>query len=354
MKRLLAAAGLASLTLIGAASAASAQTVKVMVMQVDGDATSLKAGNRIQNSILRVFQNTVRSPDYQRLMAQYNIQGFDVYNEAALGIQFPNYNRDNHRRSQQEVISFARNFTNPKLDVVITYSAYAEAVEDPYTGIAKLQGTLEYQALNMLDNQFLGGDRLTLNTAGVPFTGCAAGTGNNGQPSEECVKRFVSDNFDVLARDAANQMAIQLATPLGLAFGGHQQVIVPTQPTQPVQPSQPIIGNNQNGTGGQLAPRYPNPECRNLATNFSLTFEGFDNYRITAVEQFLSSWSCAFDVDIVQSNFSSATYDYKTSADQGRLVRNLRLMLDAMGVVGSVRTNGQNEIKVEILQTRSY
>ena len=79
MKRLLTATAVAALAAFSTVSAVSAQTVKVMIMQLDEDKASLKRGNRIQNSISRVFQQTIYAPDYQQRMRQYGIQGFDQY-----------------------------------------------------------------------------------------------------------------------------------------------------------------------------------------------------------------------------------------------------------------------------------
>ena len=66
----------------------------------------------------------------------------------------------------------------------------------------------------------------------------------------------------------------------------------------------------------------------------------------------MASWVCKLDLDVVKSAFSGASYEYKTRASQQRVIRNIRLMAELMGLVVDIRTKGRNEITVRSLALR--
>jgi uncharacterized membrane protein len=66
----------------------------------------------------------------------------------------------------------------------------------------------------------------------------------------------------------------------------------------------------------------------------------------------MASWKCALDLDTVNSSFSGIQYEYKTTADKQRVIRNIRLMLELLGIIAEPRTNGNNEIIVTSVSLR--
>ncbi|MBO0905464.1 hypothetical protein [Jiella sonneratiae] len=324
-----------------AASAAHAATINVLVMQEDWDQESLPRNNRIQNAVLSTINQTLNAPAYQSKLRQYGIEGMDVYDETALTLNF--YQQDRQRRTDEELISVVRSIDNPQIDYVMPYTLYARAVTEPYSGIVKLQMSLNYRALDVRSGRFVGGDNLDLDTKGVSFTGCAAGL--NGTPADpHCIKEFVSLNGEKLARNAGNKLAIQLAALLGRQYGsGHSETIVEHGDTNEAI-GDDVAGLPRHGVGGSV--------CDNPPTTFAVTFRGFEQRQVNAVEEYMSYWKCALDLDVTSSDFSEITFSYKTRSDQQRVLRNVRLMLELMGVVAEPQTQGSNEIVVEALGVR--
>ena len=274
-------------------------------------------------------------------LREFGITGIDVYDETALTLTF--YGPDRQRRSDEELISLVRTVQNPPMDVMVPYTIYARAVTDPYTSIVKLQMSLNYRALDVRSGRFLGGDNLDIDTAGVPFTGCAAGLAGT-QADPHCVKEFVSANGERLARNAGNKLALQIGALLGPSYGGVGNAATGgAQQNAAVDATAPSGGTSVGVSDG----------CANLPTTYAITFRGFDQRQMNAVEEYMAFWSCAIDLDVSDSDFSEITYVYKTRASEQRMLRNIRLMMELMGQIAEPTTQGSNQIVVEALNLRS-
>ncbi|MCB1330153.1 MAG: hypothetical protein KDK28_12270 [Maritimibacter sp.] len=341
MKTLLIAAA-ASVTsfFVAAPVVADVPTINVLVVQEDWDEDSLIRNNRIQTAVLNTLNQTLHAPAYQSVLQRYGISGMDVYDETFLTLNF--YEQDRQRRRDEELISIAQTVNNPEMDVLVPYTIYARAVTDPYTQIVKLQMSLNYRAINIRDGRWMGGDNLDIDTAGVPFTGCA--TGINGTPADpHCVKEFVSQYGEQLARNAGNKLAIQLAGSLGRAYGSAPSEGAVTDPA--------AAGTNAAVSGETMAYQAVQG-CGNIPTTFQVQWIGFEQRQINAIEEHMNFWKCALDTDVTDSDFSQVTFSYKTRADKARVIRNIRLMLELIGQVAEPRTEGSNTIVVEALGIR--
>lgn len=343
MKMLAKTAAAAMFGICALTGAASAATINLLVMQEDWDQESLVRNNRIQNAVLSTINQTLNAPAYQSRLRQYGIEGMDVYDETALTLNF--YQQDRQRRTDEELISVVRSIDNPQMDIVVPYTIYARAVTEPYSGIVKLQMSLNYRAIDVRSGRFVGSDNLDLDTKGVSFSGCAAGL--NGTPADpHCIKEFVSLNGEKLARNAGNKLAIQLAALLGRQYGGGGAGKAGLVDDAPVNDAieTDVATLPHGGVGGGV--------CDNIPTTFSVTFRGFEQRQMNAVEEYMAYWKCALDLDVSSSDFSEITFSYKTRSDQQRILRNIRLMLELMGVVAEPQTQGSNEIVVEALGIR--
>ncbi len=356
MKKLVASAAImlpAAMAIPATASAAS--TVKLLVMQEDWDKASLPRNSRIQNAILNTLNQTLHAPAYQSIINRYGIQGMDVYSETAVTLPF--YKQDRTRRRDEELISLARAVNNPTIDVLTMYTVYARAVPDPYTQISRLQIALNYRALDVKSGRYLGGGNLDVNTNGIVVTGCAAGL-NYQKPDPHCVAEFVSRHAERLAQDAGNKLALQLSALLGRAYGKPGPVGRPGQHAKggPIAPPAIVPGAEGVPGPGPRSSAYAggkrHPGCNSLPTNFLVTYKGFSQRQINFIEGNMANWKCALDLDTASSSFSGIQYEYKTTANQQRIVRNIRLMLELLGIVGEPKTNGTNEIIVSALTLR--
>ena len=342
MKKTLITAAFAALAMCSASAVAHAATINMVVIQEDADGESVARNNRIQNAVLNTINQTLNAPAYQSALQRAGITGMDVYNERALTLEF--YDQSRQRRAQPEIISLLRSIT-PKMDIGVFYTLYARGVQDPYTKVVKLQMSMAFQALNVADGRIMGGDNLDIDTAGVPFTGCAASL--NGTPADpHCVKEFVSQYGERLARNAGNKLAIQLAAMLpraGFSAGGNSGAGSDGGDIKDASTGGGAIGTGA-GTGDA---------CGNLPTSFNVTFRGFEQRQMNAVQEYMEFWQCAMDLDVTDQDLSQITFVYKTRASQGRTLRNIRLMMDSLGQIAEPQTQGSNQIVVERIGQRN-
>jgi hypothetical protein len=338
MLRTLFAAAFAAGAVTLAPHAAQAQTVDIIVLQSDQDPNSLERGTQIQNAMLIEFQKVLNSPNVISYMRQFGIQGMDVADEKAVIVANPGYDTTRTRRSDEELLTLVRQIPNQDFDATVLYTIYARAVPDPYTRISLLQATLQYRVIGR-DGRFLGGDNMALDTTGIPITGCAAAVAGQA-PDPLCVRQLVSENVGRLAQDAANKIALQLAALIGQ---GGDYSSAPADPINaPIRDPQYSPGLSQS-TGGP---------CANLPATYVISFEGVEGRQKNAIEEFMASWVCAENLEVVDDSFTTITYRYKTTADRGRILRNIRQMADMMGILVETGLRGQNEIQVETIGLR--
>jgi len=263
----------------------------------------------------------------------------DAYGERALIVQNPGYDTTRTRRSEEELLTLIRQIPNFSADAAMLYTLYARAVEDPYTRISLLQATLQYRVFGR-DGRFLGGDNMALDTAGIPLTGCATAVAGQG-PEDLCVRQAVTENVGRLAQDAANKIALQLAALIGQSapsYGGAGSSNSAIQGTG----SAPQSGLSQSRGG----------PCANLPATYVVSFEGVEGRQKNAIEEFMASWACAENLEVVDDSFTTITYRYKTTANRGRILRNILQMADMMGIIVETGLRGENEIQVETIGQR--
>ncbi len=355
MLNLLRSTALAIAAVVASSAVAFASpTVKVLVAQEDWDKHSLKRNSRIQNAILNAFNATLNAPAYKSYIKKYGLEGLDVYDETAVTLDF--YHPDRVRRSDEELIALSRQIKNPPINVLTLYTVYAKAVTDPYTKIAKLQMSLNYRVLDVRSGRFLGGDNLDIDTSGVPFTGCAAGLYGQA-PDPHCVAEFVAEHGERLARDAGNKLAIQLAALVGPHYGNAPVAVVEIPAVDgevveaPAKHGEVVEGETVVEEVIVAKPKY-SKVCANIPTTFLITFRGFGQKHVNFIEENMAHWKCVLHLDTVDSSFSQVTYEYKTRADAVRILRNIRLMSELMGLIVDPKTEGRNEIVVTALPLR--
>jgi len=68
-----------------------------------------------------------------------------------------------------------------------------------------------------------------------------------------------------------------------------------------------------------------------------VTYKGFSQRQINFIEGNMANWNCALDLDTTSSSFSGVQYEYKTTANQQRVIRNIRLMLELLELLPNQR-----------------
>ncbi len=341
--------GLKALAIIGAmvttSQVAAAQTIRVLILQDDSDKTSLLRNGRIQSSVLNSWNQTMHGPAYQQILRQYGISGMNVYDETALTLRF--YQKPRHRRPPEEIIALARQIHNPEIDALVIYTLYAKAIQDPYTHVQTLRLSMNYRALGVKDGSYLGGGNLDLDTHGVVITGCAAGL--NGQHADShCVSEFVASHAEQLARDGGNKLSLQLAALLGQKYGNRSAA-------QNNRDQKPSLKDNQNNiiqgtnTYNNSNSYMRHKACGNIPATYIVKYQNFSSRQINFIEGNMENWKCKMDLDTIKSSFSDVSFEYKTRSSQQRILRNIRLMTELMGLVVEAKTNGNNQIIVKSL-----
>lgn len=323
-------------------SAATAQTVDVMVMQSDADPNSLRRGIQVQRGMLNIWNASLNAPAIGSYLQRYGLQGLDTYDETAAIVDSGlGYDTSRERRRDEELLSLAFGIPGQSLDAVVLYSIYAKAVPHPYTGVSLLRASMQYRVINR-DGRYLAGDNVELSTEGIPLTGCAAQI-ENIAPDAQCVRDAVTTNLGRMAADAANRIALQIAAIIGEQYGSAGGTGAGANAA---------IDGAPGDVAAAGAPRA-NGVCDNLPVTYLVTFAGIDDRQKNAIEEFMNSWSCVMNLEQEDESLTQITYRYKTRADRTRIMRNIRLMFEAMGVFVDPRTQGEREIYVEAVTLRS-
>ena len=92
--------------------------------------------------------------------------------------------------------------------------------------------------------------------------------------------------------------------------------------------------------------------CGNIPVTFIVKYRGFSSRQINFIEGNMENWKCKMGLDAVSSSFPDISFSYKTRSNQQRLLRNIRLMTELMGVVVEAKIHGHNEIIVSSLALR--
>jgi hypothetical protein len=288
--------------------AASAQGLNILVMGEDADEDSTPRGNRIFNRVIAA------------LSEEMNVQGHDIFDETAVAMNINPANRV--RRDDSELIEVARAVPNPPLDVVVVFSIYASVREGAYSEVLRPEVRIPGRVLNLRTGQLIGSFEVTgLDLPPLPVA-C----------ERECLLEEVGNHAAILGAELAAALTLKLdgfvgSTPVDAAGG----VVITTAPTN--------------------APAVVGETCEGLPTAYVLRFDGFATDEITAVEEYVNAFACVQSARPARSSARSAEYWYETRADSARLTRNLRLMLEHMGVEGQVSFAG-NSVVVTKVATR--
>lgn len=286
--------------------AASAQGLNILVMGEDADEDSVPRGNRIFNRVIAALNE------------EMNVQGHDVFDETAVAMNINTANRV--RRQDAELIEVARAVPNPPLDVVVVFSIYASVREGAYSEVLRPDVRIPGRVINLRTGQLIGSFEVTgLDLPPLPVA-C----------ERECLLEEVGNHAAILGAELAAALTLKLDNFVGSApLDGTGAVIVATP--------DPAVGAVIVEDG-----------CEGLPTAYVLRFDGFSTEEVTAVEEYMNSFACVQSARPARVSERSAEYWYETRSDSARLTRNLRLMLEHMGIEGQMRFTGNTMVMVKV------
>ncbi len=305
---------LAALGLAAFNTAAMAQTgprgPSIMIVGEDADKDTIPRGNRNFNRIERAVAD------------QLIARGFKVYDETAITMNV--LPQGGVRRQLPELLETAKLAQAP-IDVIVVFQIYAsirplQFVRDTFKPFIRIDGRM----IRVRGGQDLGGYEFGSDIDFPPLPGVCV----NGEPPRECLIESVGNEARLIGSAVGNALATKLA---GYLRADADPVVI--------APDAPGVAAGAK------------PACSEAAgTSYVLSVRNFDPPELSRLEEALTSFACYEDHRVLTSVPPAKTdYWYETRADQARLTRNLRLVLEYVNVPGTVSVTAGNVIIVEKL-----
>lgn len=305
----LAALGLGLLAEAPAQAQTSVKRVNILVMSDDTDTEAVPRFNRIFNRV------------QARMMETLNVRGYQVYDETASGLEVAATNRV--RRSEAELIEVARAVRVP-IDAAVVYRIYASSRKSPSGAISRPEVRVEARVLNVRSGQFV----TAFEAGGYQLPPLPVNC------DRECLLERVGQEADLISADVASGIVDRLTAFIGPS-------------AQP--PAGPAVVAGPGPLGA--APAVAGDACPPvLPTAYQIRFRDFQPEEVSQIEELLVRFACYESHRPTRVGGSVADYWYETRSDQARLMRNLRQMLDYLGVRGNI-TMGDNSAAVDIRKT---
>jgi hypothetical protein len=286
------AAGFLGVTLMGMSAPASAgEQPNILIMGEDADTDAVARKNRVFKRVLNALAN------------ELNDEGFNVYDEAATTLD--DFAQDRVRRTDAEVIDIARSVKRPPIDVAVLFTIYASGKKLSYT--TKIRTRITGRLLNVKSGKRLGNFEVELPQPDNAPVKC----------NRECILETVGKNARVLGMDLGAVLAKKLD---GIS---------------PASSASSATGDDKAG----------------MSSAYTIVFSGFTPDEITSVEEYIVAFKGYEHHRPVSQSLRTNEYWYETSSKAARLSRNLRLMLDHVGVEGRVAFSG-NTFQVDKITQR--
>jgi hypothetical protein len=286
LKPILASALIAISGLSWATTAIADEQPNILIMGEDADLDTVPRGSRIFNRVLRALETEIQA------------LGFRVYDETAVTMDITNVNRV--RRSDAELIVIAQRVPNVPIDVVAVFEIYASVEDNAYADIQDLRVRIPGRLLNVATGQALANYEVSYEPGELPPLppNC----------DRDCVLEHVGDQAQRVAAD----LGAVLATYLDYLSPAPEDANVITQS----DPDKEEDASN----------------CEAMMTAYTITFRNFEPEQIDLIEEYLASFSGYDHHRPTQSSASETTYWYETCSATARLQRNLRMMIENMGI----------------------
>ncbi|BBU56914.1 MULTISPECIES: hypothetical protein [Mameliella] len=261
----------------------------------------------------RVFERVLRA-----VITEMQTMGFRVYDQTGVIMSFTDPNRV--RRSDAELIALAQRVPNVPIDVILPIQIYASANQNPYIpDVLDLRIRVTGRMLHAQTMQSLG----NFEVAFGPGAGEIPVASLPRVCNRDCVLEHVGNEAKTIGAEVGRVLATKL------------DVLSPASP-QPM-PQQPVVVTPPVAQ----QPVVPAPAgCTGLTTAYTLAFTGFQPQEMTLIEGYLAGFKGYDHHRPVRVTMTSADYWYETCSDVARLNRNLRLMVESMGVQARIAMAG--------------
>lgn len=303
----IAAAALAGMALTATLPAAAGEQPNLMIVGEDADRDTVPRHNRVFNRVLRAISH------------QMQMKGFKVYDETALSMRFTNAGRT--RRSDAELIAVARRVNSVPVDVITVFKVYASAEQNPYSDITDLRVRVPGRLLHVQSGRSLGNYEV------------AYGPGDLPPLPVDCNRDCVLEHVGAQARRIAADVGAVLAMKLDRL--------------SPARRRADATGFTAGPASAAIATTSAHyHRCTGLTTGYSMTFRGFDGYEVTRIEEYLAAFKGYDHHRPMDAMMTETRYWYETCSSVARLNRNIRLMVEQMGLTARISLVG-NRFEVD-------
>ena len=290
IRSVLAAGMIGAASLVVSAPVFAGEQPNILFMGEDADKDTVPRNSRVFKRVLDALSN------------EMNNEGFNVYDETAVSLD--DFAQGRVRRTDAEIIDVARSIKRPPIDVAVIYSIYASAKQLNYT--TKISTRITGRLLNVRSGQRLGNFEVELPQPDNAPVKC----------NRECILETVGKNARVLGLDLGAVLAQKLDA-ISPAGGGST-----------------TVGDKEGMTGA-----------------YTLVFSGFTPDDITSIEEYIVTFRGYEHHRPITSSLRSNKYWYETKSKTARLNRNLRLMLDHIGVAGRI-TFSRSTFQIDKITTK--
>jgi hypothetical protein len=239
------------------------------------------------------------------------------------------------RRQLPELLETAKLAQAP-IDVIVVFQIYTSirpllAVRDTFKPFIRVDGRM----IRVRSGQDLGGFEFGSDIDFPPIPGVCV----NGEPPRECLLESFGNEARLIGSSVGNALATKLA--------GYLRADV--DPGLPLPPPGVVVGGPGPVVAPGPVPLEAKPVCSEMAgTSYVVSVRNLDAPELSRLEEALTSFACYEHHRVLTSVPPAKTdYWYETRADQARLVRNLRLVLEYVNLPGEVSVTAGNVIIVE-------
>lgn len=277
----------------------------ILPVPEDFDLDTVPGNSRVYERVLRV------------IITELQNMGFRVYDQTGVIMGFTNPNKV--RRSDAELIAIAQRVPNVPIDVILPIQIYASAEQNPYIAdVIDLRIRVTGRMIHAQTMQSLGNFEVSYGPGELPPLPVNC--------NRDCVLEHVGEEARRIGADVGAALAIKL------------DVLSPARPAVPAQPPVAVVPP-QPGTPQVPVTQYPSP-CTGLTTAYTLAFSGFGPNEMTRIEEYLVVFKGYDHHRPVRVTMTSADYWYETCSDAARLNRNLRMMVEQLGVNAQISMVG--------------
>ena len=265
------------------ANPATSMTIEpnVLIMGEDWDEDTIPRKSQI-------FERVIDA-----VAGQLNKAGFKVIDETMATNN--SFAHGRVRRTNSELFKIAKAIQTPPIDAVITFKIYPYFKADNTTTWMNARAT--GRLLNVSTNAILGTFEVTLPEEVATEPEC--------HKNRACALKYMGNHSRNLGQELGSALAIKLRRA---AVGN-------------------VSANASASAGVKKAA---------LMQAYKFTFDNFDASEFNQIEEYLVAFSGYDTHKIIQSMSQNTVVWYETKSDDARLKRNLRKMLDFMGVEGQV------------------